>query len=110
MKDLRKQVEKLQEENLNLRFQISSLAQPQPTSRDNLDCQTMQTKVAPTFDSPRPELVSYNYLCHNYPFGHVFKYQWELRYQNFRQYNSEVFYVIKLLDQSSAIQRAFKKL
>lgn len=66
VKDLRKQVEKLQEENLNLQFQISSLAQLRPTSGDNLECQTMQTKVASTFDLPRPELVSYRYLCHNY--------------------------------------------
>lgn len=91
VKDLRKQVEKLQEENLNLQFQISSLAQPQLTSGDNLECQTMQNKVTPTFDLPKPELVSYRHLSHNYPFSHVFMFIGGLDIKNLRQYNSEVF-------------------
>lgn len=82
VKDLRKQIEKLQEENLNLQFQISSLAQPQPTSGDNLECQTIQNKVTPTFDLPKQELVSYRHLCLNYPFSHVFKFHLGFRYQN----------------------------
>lgn len=83
VKDLHKQVEKLQEENLNLQFQIASLAHPQLTSQDNLQCQIMQTKVDPNYDLPGTNLVSLRYLYHDCPFVYMFEFHWEFRDQNF---------------------------